>query len=270
MIFYALTKFVKLFLVTFIGEKMNKLMFATVVAFSMISGLAIAQEYKYQPSPNKAEYYFAKYKDGKNLNDLIDWVKNVEKNILNKTPEYENFEIVLLSPYFHRDLTSHDVIFVGLWPNSTEQYKGLDYWVKNGNDAMSKIPVVNHQIVDTWQWSVSVPEGEMGVAATRFSACKMKEGVTGRAMFDAYMDFAKAAKLKGDNLGRKMIFPTAGATEGVDYDFVYLLYANTVAELGAGSDNYWQNINGSAEDQKLGELLDGCFDYNTWIANKVR
>jgi len=238
MVFYALTKFVKLFLVTFIGEKMNKLMFATVVAFSMISGLAIAQEYKYQPSPNKAEYYFAKYKDGKNLNDLIDWVKNVEKNILNKTPEYENFEIVLLSPYFHRDLTSHDVIFVGLWPNSTEQYKGLDYWVKNGNDAMSKIPVVNHQIVDTWQWSVSVPEGEMGVAATRFSACKMKEGVTGRAMFDAYMDFAKAAKLKGDNLGRKMIFPTAGATEGVDYDFVYLLYANTVAELGAGSDNY--------------------------------
>mgnify|MGYP003341734527 CR=1 FL=1 len=38
---------------------MNKLMFAAFVAFSMISGLAIAQDYKYQPSPNKAEYYFA-------------------------------------------------------------------------------------------------------------------------------------------------------------------------------------------------------------------
>jgi len=42
-------------------------------------------------------------------------------------------------------------------------------------------------------------------------------------MFDAYMDFAKAAKEKGDNLGRKMIFPTSGATEGVDYDFLLAL-----------------------------------------------
>jgi len=240
------------------------------LSFLFTSGALIAQDYKHQPKPNKAEYYFAKYKNGKDLSDLVDWVKTTEKKILNNTSEYENFEIVLLTPYFHNDLTSHDVIFVGLWPNSTEQYKGLDYWVKNGNDAMSKIPVINHQIIDAWQWAVSVPEGEMGVAATRFSACKMKEGVTGRAMFDAYMDFAKAAKEKGDNLGRKMIFPTAGLAPGADFDFVYLLYANTVAELGAGADNYWANINGTPEDQKLGELLENCFDYNTWIANKVR
>jgi len=66
-----------------------------------------------------------------------------------------------------------------------------------------------------------------------------------------------------------MIFPASGA-EGIDFDFVYALYSATVSELGAAADNYWENINGSDEDKKLSELLDGCFDYNTYIANKLR
>ena len=249
---------------------MNKLLFlVTFTAFSLSSGMLIAQEYKYQPEPNKAEYYFAKYKEGKDLSDFIGWVKGVEANILNKNSEYKNFEIALMQPYFHNDLTSHDVMFLGLWPNSTEQYKGLEYWAKNGAAAMALLPVVNVQVVDTWQWAISVPKGDMEVGAVRFSSCKMKEGVTGRDMFDAYKDFAKAAQAKGDNLGRKMIFPASGA-EGVDFDFVYALYSATVSELGAAADNYWENINGSDEDKKLSELLDGCFDYNTYIANKLR
>jgi len=261
----------KLNIAFFKGGKMNKLFFVAVFAtIFLVSGATFAQEYKYQPSPNKAEYYFAKYKEGKDLTDFIGWVKGVETNILNKASEYKNFEIALMQPYFHNDLTSHDVMFLGLWPNATEQFKGLEYWTKNGGAAMALLPVVNVQVVDTWQWAISVPEGDMEVGAVRFSACKMKEGVTGRDMFDAYKDFANAAKAKGDNLGRKMIFPASGATEGVDFDFVYALYSATVSELGAAADNYWENINGSDEDKRLGELLDGCFNYNTYIANKVR
>ena len=39
----------------------------------------------------------------------------------------------------------------------------------------------------------------------------MNEGVTARDMFDAYKDFDAKAKSLGDNLGRKMILPFAGA-----------------------------------------------------------
>ena len=109
----------------------------------------------------------------------------------------------------------------------------------------------------------------MEVGAVRFSDCKMKDGVTGRQVFDAYKDFAIAARSKGDNLGRKMIFPGSGATEG-DYDYVYSLYARTVAELGAASDNYWANINGSDEDKALGELIDSCSNSRIYITHQLK
>ena len=58
---------------------------------------------------------------------------------------------------------------------------------------------------------------DMEVGAVRFSDCKMKDGVTGRQAFDAYKDFAIAARSKGDNLGRKMIFLVLVLLGAYDY-----------------------------------------------------
>ena len=66
-----------------------------------------------------------------------------------------------------------------------------------------------------------------------------------------------------------MIFPSVGASEG-DYDYVYSLYANTVAELGSGADNYWENINGSDADIALGEVIESCNNYRTYITETLR
>ena len=66
-----------------------------------------------------------------------------------------------------------------------------------------------------------------------------------------------------------MIFPGSGAIEG-NYDYVYSLYARTVAELGAGSDNHWANINGSDEDNALGELIDECSNPRIYITHQLK
>ena len=225
-------------------------------------------EYKYEPVPNKAEYYVDKFKPGKDFEDLLKWGEDLVK-WTSKHPIYDNWQPVLFMPYFNSSLQSLDSVFLGIWPNATEQYIGLDYWVKNGGDLLKKVPTIPVQAIDTWQWPVSSPEGDMEVGAVRFSDCKMKDGVTGRQVFDAYKDFAIAAKSKGDNLGRKMIFPGSGATEG-DYDYVYSLYARTVAELGAAADNYWMNINGSDEDKALGELIDSCSNSRIYITHQLK
>ena len=65
------------------------------------------------------------------------------------------------------------------------------------------------------------------------------------------------------------LFPGSGATEG-DYDYVYSLYARTVAELGAAADNYWMNINGSDEDKALGELIDSCSNSRIYITHQLK
>lgn len=234
----------------------------------LLSGLVAAQENKYEPVANKAEYYALKYLPGKDYSDLKNWVLENQKKVLSKTDAFDNFEVVLFTPQFGSDLTSHDAVFLGLWPSATEMYKGMGYWIKNGGSQAAKIPVATVQAVDTWQWAISAPEGERDIGAVRFADCKMKEGVNGNQVFDAYKDFAIAAKKTGDNLGRKMIFPGPGATEG-DYDYVYSLYARTVEELGSGADNYWQNINGSKEDQALNELIESCSNYRIYITEQI-
>ena len=82
-------------------------------------------------------------------------------------------------------------------------------------------------------------------------------------------NFAIAAKEKGDNLGRKMIFPSAGGTEG-DFDYVYALYANKASALGAGADLYWSAINGSDEDVALGEVIESCSNYRMYSSIDIK
>ena len=245
-------------------------MLKIIITFCLVwSSIVVAQDNKYQPVPNKAEYYALKYFPGKGYDDLKKWVMDNQSKVLSKTDLYDNFEVVLFQPQFGSNLTTHDAVFLGLWPSATEQYAGMEYWVKNGGSQAAKIPVGIVQAVDTWQWAISSPDGDNDIGAVRFADCKMKEGVNAGQVFDAYKDFAIAAKETGDNLGRKMIFPGPGATEG-DYDYVYSLYARTVSELGSGADNYWENINGSEEDKALDAVIESCSNYRIYITEQVR
>ena len=235
----------------------------------LLSSFVAAQENKYEPVANKAEYYALKYLPGKSYSDLKDWVLENQKKVLSKTDAYDNFEVVLFRPQFGSDLTAHDAVFLGLWPSATEMYKGMGYWIKNGGSQAAKIPVATVQAVDTWQWPISSPEGDHNVGAVRFTDCKMAEGITSRQLFDAYKEFAIFARETGDNLGRKMIFPASGGIDG-DYDYVYSLYAQNVAELGSNNDNFWENISGSDVQIALAELIESCSNSRTYITYPMK
>lgn len=252
-----------------LGENMKNITYLLVFGLISFPAVVSAQdEFKYEPVANKAEYYVDKLKPGKDFEDLLKWGEQLVKWTSDHSI-YDNWQPVIFMPYFNSNLQSHDSVFLGLWPNASEQYIGLDYWVKNGTALLAKAPTIPVRAIDTWQWPISSPEGEPNVGAVRFADCKMKEGTTARQLFDAYKDFAIAARSTGDNLGRKMIFPASGAVEG-DYDYVYSLYAQNVAALGAASDNYWANINGSEEDKALGALIDSCSNNRTYITHQLK
>ena len=50
----------------------------------LLSGLVAAQENKYEPVANKAEYYALNYLPGKNYSDLKNWVLDNQKKVLSK------------------------------------------------------------------------------------------------------------------------------------------------------------------------------------------
>lgn len=240
-----------------------------VILIAFYSAFTFAQEtMEHEPVANKAEYYVSSFNPRKDIDDLMDWAADFEA-WQNESGLYDSMSTSLLVPYFISDTSQHDLVWLNIWPSSTEQYAGLDHWLNNGGKLLSKLPVTNSQVVDTWQWAISEPEGESSIGMVRYSDCKMKEGVSGRQAFNAYKNFAIAAKEKGDNLGRKMIFPSAGGTEG-DYDYVYALYANQASALGAGADLYWSAINGSDEDIALGEVIESCSNYRTYSSMDIK
>lgn len=235
----------------------------------LVAGITHAQDsFKYEPVANKAEYYVSTYNDRKDMGDYLKWADDF-KEYLAKSDVYDSMQSVILVPYFHQNLQAADSVWLNIWPSATKQFAGAQHWLQNGSSILSKLPVTNSQAVDTYQWAISVPDEEGGNGMVRFADCTLKEGVSEREAFDAYKDFAKAAKAKGDNLGRKMIFPSSGATSD-DFDYVYSLYSSTVSELGSGADNYWENINGSKEDIALDAIIESCTNTRTYATMSIK
>ena len=202
------------------------------------------------------------------MGDLIKWAAEFEE-WQNESGVWGSMSTSLLMPYYIQNTASHDVLWLNIWPSSTEQYIGNEDWVTRGGDLMKKLPVTNSQVVDTWQWAISTPEGEGAIGMVSYSDCKLKEGVSGMQAFSALKDYALAAREKGDNLGRKMIFPTAGGTKG-DYDYVYAKYSNTISEFGANADLYWSEINGLDEDLALNDVINTCSNYRTYTTVDIK
>ena len=230
-----------------------KYILSFMLVFS-ISLFAEDSEYKHEPEGNAAEYYIGHFNKGKDLDDLTKWYEKFSKWAEDKGV-YDDMSIAILTPYFHADLTSLDVMWVNNFPTQSAQYAALNVWMTQGGPELLKsLPVTNNRQISTYQWVISGPgesgEGDMMMAV--YSDCKFDEGYEGRQVYDLYKDFAIYAQSQGDTVGRKMIFPQAGY-DG-DSDFVRLLYTSSIDSMGVNQELYWEKL----EQSEAAQNLKGC------------
>ena len=221
-----------------------------VLVFS-IGLFAEEDEYRYEPQGNAAEYYIGQFNRGKDLDDLTKWYGKFADWAEDKGI-YDDMTIGILTPYFHSDLSSMDVVWVNNFPTQSAQYAALNVWMTQGGSQLLKsLPVTNNRQMSTFQWVVSTPsdpeEGDMMMAV--YSDCKFDEGYNGRQVYDLYMDFAVYAQSQGDTVGRKMIFPGSGY-DG-DADFVRLLYTSSIDGMGVNRELFWDKLQDSEAAQNL-------------------
>ena len=227
-----------------------KYILSFMLVFS-ISLFAEDSEYKHEPEGNAAEYYIGHFNKGKDLDDLTKWYEKFS-NWAEDKGVYDDMSIAILTPYFHADLTSLDVMWVNNFPTQSAQYAALNVWMTQGGPELLKsLPVTNNRQISTYQWVISGPgesgEGDMMMAV--YSDCKFDEGYEGRQVYDLYKDFAIYAQSQGDTVGRKMIFPQAGY-DG-DADFVRLLYTSSIDSMGVNQELYWEKLEQSEAAQNL-------------------
>ena len=221
-----------------------------VLVFS-IGLFAEEDEYRYEPQGNAAEYYIGQFNRGKDLDDLTKWYGKFADWAEDKGV-YDDMTIGILTPYFHSDLSSTDVVWGNNFPTQSAQYAALNAWMTQGGSQLLKsLPVTNNRQMSTFQWVVSTPsdpeEGDMMMAV--YSDCKFDEGYNGRQVYDLYMDFAVYAQSQGDTVGRKMIFPGSGY-DG-DADFVRLLYTSSIDAMGVNRELFWDKLQDSEAAQNL-------------------
>tara|TARA_B100001123_G_scaffold298200_1_gene332577 strand:+ start:93 stop:836 length:744 start_codon:yes stop_codon:yes gene_type:complete len=227
-----------------------KYILSFMLVFS-INLFAEDNEYKHEPEGNAAEYYVGHFNKGKDLDDLTKWYEKFS-NWAEDKGVYDDMSIAILTPYFHADLTSLDVMWVNNFPTQSAQYAALNVWMTQGGPELLKsLPVTNNRQISTYQWVISAPgesgEGDMMMAV--YSDCKFDEGYEGRQVYDLYKDFAIYAQSQGDTVGRKMIFPQAGY-DG-DADFVRLLYTSSIDSMGVNQELYWEKLEQSEAAQNL-------------------
>jgi len=227
-----------------------KYILSFILVFS-INLFAEDSEYKHEPEGNAAEYYIGHFNKGKDLDDLTKWYEKFS-NWAEDKGVYDDMSIAILTPYFHADLTSLDVMWVNNFPTQSAQYAALNVWMTQGGPELLKsLPVTNNRQISTYQWVISAPgesgEGDMMMAV--YSDCKFDEGYEGRQVYDLYKDFAIYAQSQGDTVGRKMIFPQAGY-DG-DADFVRLLYTSSIDSMGVNQELYWEKLEQSEAAQNL-------------------
>ena len=227
-----------------------KYILSFILVFS-INLFAEDSEYKHEPEGNAAEYYIGHFNKGKDLDDLTKWYEKFS-NWAEDKGVYDDMSIAILTPYFHADLTSLDVMWVNNFPTQSAQYAALNVWMTQGGPELLKsLPVTNNRQISTYQWVISAPgesgEGDMMMAV--YSDCKFDEGYEGRQVYDLYKDFAIYAQSQGDTVGRKMIFPQAGY-DG-DADFVRLLYTSSIDSMGVNQELYWENLEQSEAAQNI-------------------
>ena len=225
-------------------------------------------EYKYEPEDNSAEYYIGTYNKGKDFSDMVDWYSKFDSWTKTQASTYDEMSVGLLTPYFHSDMNSVDVIWVNNWSTPTKQFEGLDAWMKGGGKLLETLPATNSQQINAYQWVISENSaskvGDMFTAT--YSDCMLDEGYNLRQVYDLYMDFAKYAQSQGDTIGRKFIVPSSGYTG--DADFVRLLSSSPISAAGVNQEIYWDKINGSEADVNLTGF--SCSDPRTYMGVIMR
>ena len=233
------------------------------------SVFAYAEEYEFEPTPNKAEYYSGNFNKGKDMSDLYKWAEKFVEWTDDRGDVWNEMETVIFTPYYSNDLQATDFVWLNLHPDSTSQYKTVENWAKYGGKLFSTIPITNSRVTEVWQWPVSSPEGEISdMGFVRFTDCNLMEGVSMRQAFDAYTRFAIKAKATGDTMGRKMMISPVGAGD-VDFDFVYSLYANSPSEYGKNVDNFGENLMGTPEAEALNDIAE-CGNGRSYTTVRVK
>ena len=116
-----------------------------------LSALIFAEDYEFEPVPNKAEYYIGKFNSGKDMDALVSWGEMfVDWSAKNNWRQ--STTTVIMSTYFDDSISESDYIWLNIIPNAKEQYTSLETWLEVGTDMLSTLPVTNERVIDTIQW----------------------------------------------------------------------------------------------------------------------
>ena len=106
-----------------------------------------AEEYEFEPEPNKAEYYSGKFNQGKDMEDLLSWGEKFAA-WTNARSEWDTMRTVVFTPYYSDNLQRVDYVWLNLWPSAGKQYKAIEQWIKDGGKLASTLPVTNERVTD--------------------------------------------------------------------------------------------------------------------------
>lgn len=220
------------------------------------------------------EAFSCKYRQGKGPADLK--AVNEAWNAWMDENDANDYFAAVMTPHYHSDLDSVDVIWIGGWRDGNAMGTGSDKWMNEGGDVGLKY----YETVDCKSaqsfvgTTLRAPKGDDDESddsfVVSFTNCSMKE--ESEEAWENFMDAQKAWNAYADENeidgSSHLWWPMSGESPDADYDFKYIVGWDDHTMRGASwqkfADGHWQK-----NEELFGGLLD-CDSSRLYDAKMVR
>jgi len=189
------------------------------------------------PQPIRAEYFACKFDDGKDFNDLNEWIGKWNKWM--DESKLNGYQGNILTPLYRSPNDHHDFVWVGITDNAETMFNGRSEYIKSDLQASwpakscpASFTARQYLFENPKDWKMNYDE-----FVAIFRDCNMQEGKTYEDVYIARQENLKELRSNGFNHHSRIIIPGAGvpATIGA-YDFMMLSAQASLTDWGINSD----------------------------------
>ena len=223
------------------------------------------------PESVSAEYLGCKFDDGKNINDMNEWV--AKWNTWMDSSGLDEYQASLLTPLYRSPNDEIDFMWVGRTDSWEELARGQSAYLTSGlaesNPAKScpfsfiarQIPAGGADIQD------EINQDEF-VAA--YWLCDIEGSNNLEEVYSAQATRMKYVSGGGNRISSRIIVPRQGIPSLLsETDFVMLYVSPSLQQWGSNVDNYQNNLEGIGDDNAANGIF-SCSNSTVYVGRTIR
>ena len=239
--------------------------------FTLFLTLSVLNIHAALPPSVSAEYFGCKLDEGKNLNDLNEWIG--EWNKWMDSSDLDEYQASLLSPLYRSPNDEIDFMWVGRTNSWKELARGQSAYRASGLAESFPAASCPFQFI-----ARQIPSGGADIQeemnqdefVAAYWLCDIEADNTLEDVYTAQMTRMDYIQKNGNRIASRIVVPRQGIPSLLrDTDFVMLYASPSLEQWGSNVDNYQNNLEGRGDDNASDGVFN-CANSTVYVGRTIR